>query len=467
MLQTTGGKMLSIVADSPSLCDGFSRRTMLRAGAVAGLGLRPSAKRVGAAQPRPTAKRCMLLFLLGGPPQHSTWDPKPEAPAEIRGEIDSIATTVPGVRIGELLPRTALLMDRVALLRAVVTGDNAHSSSGYFMMTGVPHAPQNRENANPGPPNDWPTMAAVAQHLAGPRRLLPAGMRLPHHIFNTDGSVWPGQDSGWLGHAADPWLLNCEPASEDYRVPQFQLAADLSLDRLSRRRSLLAQIDSLRQSVETSSRFGEYGGLQDQAFDLLSSASARAACDLTQEPQDIRDRYGRYQFGQSVLLGRRLLEAGVQFVQVNWFRGPDEPSNAPCWDSHAGETRRLRQNLLPPFDLAYSALLEDLTQRGLLEETLVVCMAEFGRSPRFNAQGGRDHWGSVFSIALAGGGIRGGLVHGRSDEQAAFPEEGVVTPADITATIFHCLGHAPDELVYDPLGRPHPISRGNVIQSLL
>ena len=461
--------MLSILSRSPVLCDGVSRRAMLRAGGLAALGVVPGLSKALRAESHrradAPAKRCILLFLLGGPPQHSTWDPKPDAPEEVRGEIDSIATCVPGVRIGELLPQTAQLMDKVALLRAVTTGDNAHSSSGYYMMTGVPHAPQNRENANPGPPNDWPTIGAVVQHLSQEERIMPPAVRLPHHIYNTDGSVWPGQDSGWLGHAADPWLLNCEPASENSSVAEFELAADVSLDRFAGRRSLLDQIDSRRRQVDVGR--AAYGSLQQQAFSLLNSAEARAACDLTRETDQMRNRYGRGQFGQSVLMGRRLLEAGVEFVQVNWFRGPDEPSVAPCWDSHADETRRLKDVLVPPFDLAYSALLTDLDRRGMLDETLVVCMAEFGRTPKFNARGGRDHWGSVFSIALAGGGVRGGQVYGSSDAQAAFPAEGIVTPQDVTATIFDRLGYAPETLLHDPVNRPSPISRGEVIEAIV
>lgn len=414
-----------------------------------------------------SAKRCIMLFLLGGPPQHSTWDPKPAAPKEIRGDIDHISTNVPGTLMGELMPETAQLADKLAILRAVSTRDNAHSSSGYYMMTGVPHVPMNRENANPGAPNDWPTMGAVVQHLAHGQRLLPPSIRLPHHIYNTDGSVWPGQDSGWLGHRADPWLFNCQPASKDFDVPQFRLSADVSLGRLDQRRTLLDQLDAQSRVLDRTVPLSTWGDQQRQAFELLGSKKARAACELDNEPAKLRDRYGRGQFGQSVLLGRRLLEAGVEFVQVNWFRGPDEPSANPCWDSHADETNRLKKVLIPPFDQAYSALMHDLEQRGMLEDTLVVCMAEFGRTPKFNARAGRDHWGHVFSIALAGGGVEGGAIHGRSDAQAAYPEEGMVQPQDVTATIFHCLGYPPLTELHDAVGRPYPISRGSVIHEIL
>ncbi len=462
--------MLSIFGNSPRLCDGISRRAMLQAGGLGALGLSGLNPQVSAKEepqvPR-TAKQCIVLFLLGGPPQHSTWDPKPLAAAEVRGEFGAIGTKVPGVHISELLPLSAQRMDKLAILRSVVTGDNAHSSSGYYMMTGNPHVPKNRENANPGPPNDWPTMAAVVQHLSSHRHLLPAAVRLPHHIFNTDGSVWPGQDSGWLGHTANPWLFNCEPASPNFDVPQFRLQADVTLGRLTNRRRLLKQLESQIRQAEESGQLEKYSGERRQAFDLLTTARARAACDLTQEPQSIRDRYGRSQFGQSVLLARRLIEADVDFVQVNWFRGADEPSDAPCWDSHSNESKRLKTVLVPPFDQALSALLDELDKTGRLAETLVVCLAEFGRSPKFNRRAGRDHWGNVFSVALAGGGINGGQVYGASDDQAAYPLEKIVHPEDITATIFHCLGYPPETELKDPLDRPLPISRGRVLSEIL
>jgi hypothetical protein len=374
---------------------------------------------------------------------------------------------VSGISFGELMPRLANHADKLAILRGVATDDNAHSSSGYFMLTGVPHQPMNRENANPGPPNNWPNMAAVVQHLHQEPSLLPPAVRLPHKIFNTDQSVWPGQDSGFLGQTCDPWLFRCEPASPDFRVPQFELPGDMPLARLDGRRSLLAQLESQLASAEKSRAVETYDERRRQAFDLLTSAPARAACNLALEPDESRDRYGRGQFGQSVLLARRLVEAGVKFVQVNWFRGPDEPPDNPVWDSHTDETNRLKNVLVPPMDMAFSALLEDLASRGLLDETLVVCSAEFGRTPRFNARAGRDHWGHVFSVALAGGGIRGGTVHGASDKNGAYPLDGLVRPQDLTATIFHCLGYSSHTEIHDRLGRPLAITKGEVIEGIL
>jgi hypothetical protein len=465
--------MLTIRDRGVRLCDGLSRRDVLHVGGLGMLGLSmpqllrsraTASDTAGAARHGARARSCILLFLMGGPPQQSTWDPKPNAPSDIRGDIRPIATCVPGMQIGELMPRLAQQADKLCILRAVTTRDNAHSSSGYYMMTGHPHQPQNVENANPGPPNNLPSIPGVVQYLRGVRGSLPAGVRLPMRIFNTDGSVWPGQDAGLLGRAADPWLLRCAPALPDYRIPEFSLAADVPTSRLDSRQALLGAIDRRTQSIEASGMLEQHDRRTQQAFDLLRSDSSRHAFDLEREPAATRDRYGRSQFGQSVLLARRLVEAGVSLVQVNWYRGPDEPSDNPCWDSHVSETARLRTVLVPPMDQAFAALLDDLAQRGMLDETLVVCLAEFGRTPRFNNRGGRDHWGYVFSLAMAGGGVRGGQVYGASDRIGGHPKEGRVLPEDVTATIFHCLGYQAHAEIHDLQGRPFVLSPGQVIR---
>jgi hypothetical protein len=461
--------MLVLQQPSSGLCDGLSRRDLLRIGGLGAVGLSlPELLRgrlAAAASPSGgQARACIVLFLMGGPPQHSTWDPKPNAPPEIRGQFKPIATTVPGMQICELLPRTARLADKICLLRAMSSNDNAHSSSGYFMMTGHPHQPMNFENANPGPPNDYPHFGAIIRRLRGDRNGLPGAVRLPMRIFNTDGSVWPGQDAGMLGRGSDPWLFNCQPNSPGFQVSEFSLPVGVSLDRLEGRRSLLERVNARLDAVERQGVLTGFDRQSQQAFNLLRSPQSRQAFQLEQEPENVRERYGRCQFGQSVLLARRLVEAGVSLVQVNWFRGPDEPSDNPCWDSHTKEAQRLKTVLVPPMDQAYSALLEDLEQRGLLGQTLVVVMAEFGRSPRMNAAGGRDHWGYVYSLALAGGGVRGGQVIGSSDKLGGHPRDGRVQPPDLTATIFHCLGYRPETEIHDPLGRPLPISRGEVIR---
>ena len=447
----------------------ISRRELLRIGGLSALGLSLPQLLDARAVARSSggrAKSCIVLFLMGGPPQHSTWDPKPDAPREVRGEFGPIDTKTPGLRVSSLFPRVARQTDKLCFLRAVSTADNAHSSSGYAMLTGVPHNPLNAENVNPGPPNDWPTLGALVRRLRGDRGGLPGSVRLPMHIFNTDSSVWPGQDAGFLGRTSDPWLFRCEPATARFAVPEFTLSADVPLDRLAERRDLLQKIDR-GIGTSTASRRGATNRFAEQAFDLLGSPKARSAFDLARESPAIRDRYGRHHCGQSCLLARRLIQAGVGLVQVNWFRGPDEPPDNPCWDSHVKEGERLKTALAPTADQAFAALLEDLADRGLLDETLVLCIAEFGRTPKMNSRGGRDHWGHVFSVALAGGGVKGGQVFGASDPQGAYPREGRVSPQDLTATVLHCLGYAPDAEIHDSLGRPFPASRGKVNRAIL
>lgn len=464
--------MLSIHPSDYPLGDGVTRRQWLRIGGLTTLGL--SAAQLAATQacastgaaPRSfgRARACIVLFLTGGPPQHETWDPKPEAPPEIRGDLQTIASAIPGLRVGELMPRVAQAAQHCCVLRAVSTNDNAHSASGYWMLTGRPHQPMNAENAPVGAPNDWPHLGAVLQRLR-PTRGLPSAVILPEQIVNNPNLPWPGQNAGFLGRTADPWLLTCDPAAPSFQVPALSLPPELPALRFDDRRSLLEEVNRHLDGLERSNAVVRYDHQSRQAFDLLRSTAVRRAFDLQAEPGAVRDRYGRHKFGQSVLLARRLVEAGVTLVQVNWPRVPgDSNSSNPVWDTHAQNSQRLRTALMPPMDAAYSALLDDLAQRGMLEETLVVWMGEFGRTPRINGGGGRDHWGHVFSVALAGGGVRGGQVLGASDSIGAYPRDGRVQPQDLMATILHCLGVAPDAEIHDALGRPMVASRGDVIR---
>lgn len=464
------------IADKPyQLCDGLSRREWLRVGSlgVFGLGM-PSllAGRTALARGENTpssfgrAKSCIVLFLIGGPPQHETWDPKPDAPAEIRGDLGPISSSVPGLSVGELMPQVARHAHRVAVLRAVSTNDNAHSSSGYWMLTGTPHQPMNSENAKPGAPNDWPSTGAIVQQLR-PSGMLPAAITIPEELWNTGRIVWPGQDGGFLGRSAHPWLLTCDPNEQGFTIPGLSLPGEVPPLRFEGRRSLLESIDHHLQRFASAGALARWNNLGQQTFELLRSPQAQHAFDLAREPAAMREHYGRNRFGQSVLLARRLVEAGVSLVQVNWTRASADSDINPVWDTHAKNAERLRTALMPPMDLAYSALLEDLAERGLLDETLVVWMGEFGRSPKINPAAGRDHWGHVYSAALAGGGVRGGHVHGASDRIGAFPAEGRIEPQDLTATIFHCLGLHPETEMHDRLGRPFPISRGRVIAEVL
>ncbi|MGL4422199.1 MAG: DUF1501 domain-containing protein, partial [Gemmataceae bacterium] len=289
----------------PFRCDGPTRRNALRAGALSALGLTlPQLLSARAESPSPRPKNCIILFLLGGPPQHSTWDPKPNAPRDIQGEFGPIATATPGLFIGSLFPELAKRTQHLCFLRAMSTGDNAHSSSGYSMMTGVPHNPLNAEGVRPGPPNDSPTMGAIIRRLRGDAQGMPGAVRLPMQIFNTDGSIWPGQDAGFLGRTADPWLLRCQPAAPDFQIPGLTLRGDVPLERLGERRHLLTQFDASLNRTTTSAPLP----LQTQAFELLASPKARQAFQLSDVPDKIRDAYGRTHFGQSCLLARRLIE---------------------------------------------------------------------------------------------------------------------------------------------------------------
>jgi hypothetical protein len=472
--------MIDVLGPGARLCDGSTRRQILRVG---GLGLAagtvglPALLRADEARsrvaPNPEiprfgqAKACIVVFLMGGPPQHSTWDPKPDAPEAVRGPFAPIATRVPGMQLSELMPNLAEVADKLCVLRAVATDDNAHSSSGYYMLTGVPHRPKQVENANPGAPNDHPSLSALVGALAPASGGLPGSIRLPHRIFNTDGSVWPGQDAGFLGRVADPWLLNAAPAGGGMAIQEIALPEDLDTLRVERRRLLLDGMARGFDAVHVSPVSRVLDAHTAQAHALLGSPAARAAFDVESEPDGVRDRYGRTPLGYCTLLARRLVDAGVRLVHVNWYRGADEPPMNPCWDSHVDEPNRLKSVLVPPTDRALAALIGELAESGRLDETLVVCLSEFGRSPQLDAAGGRGHWGHVFSVALAGGGIRGGMVYGDSDRHAAYPKDGLVRPEDLFATILHCLGIAPDTEYRDNQGRFQFASRGQALRSIL
>ncbi len=469
--------MLTLRTAGTRLCDGLTRREWLRVGGLGAFGLSLSRllETRAAATNGPSAvdhtfgraKACIVLFHLGGPSQLETWDPKPDAPAEVRGDLGFIESSVPGVRVGELMPKTAAHADKVCVLRAMSTGDSCHSSSGYYMLTGRPHQPLNIENPPHGPPNDWPCTAAVVQKLKPPHGGLPAGVALPDNNWNTGVVVWPGQDAGFLGNSADPWLLRGHPEDPAFQLPGLSLPEEVPPTRLVERASLLDQVS---RGFDAASRAGVFETFDDhsrQAFDLLRSGRARRAFDLGREPPGLRDRYGRNRWGQSVLLARKLVEAGVSLVQVNWTRMPtDEDVNgSPAWDTHSKNAQRMRWPLMPIMDAAYSTLLEDLDARGMLAETLVVWMGEFGRSPKINRSAGREHWGHVFSVALAGGGVRGGQALGTSDNVGGYPKDGRLAPQDLTATVLHCLGVRPHTEARDLLGRPVALCNGEVIRA--
>jgi len=464
--------MLRFYADNARLCDGLTRREWLRVGGIGlgGLSLpglfqaRARAESSGTGK----AKSVIVLFNGGGIPHHESWDPKPEAPVEVRGDFGTIATRTPGLFVGELMPKTAMLTDKIAVIRTMVTGDNAHSTSGYQMLTGMPHIPLNRENAAPGKPNDWPSYNAIVRALRPSRGGLPSSISLPRRLANNGGQdPWPGTDAGFLGRRYDPWMLECDPADPEFAAPGCRLPQEVPTTRLDRRLSLLQQFDEQANALRQTAATESYGMYQSQAIELIAGGQARTAFDLRQERDEVRDRYGRTTYGQSVLLARRLVEAGVSLVQVQWMPVDRKKPNGGGWDTHEKHSESVKGWLMPVMDQVYSTLIQDLEDRGLLDETLVCWVAEFGHTPRFNARQGRDHWGRVFSIALAGGGIRGGAVHGVSDSRAAEPLSDIVRPCDYLATVFHCLGYSPHTMVETVEGRPLPISQGRVIESIL
>ena len=472
--------MLGIHDRGLKLCDGVSRREALRVGGLGALGLslpqliaaqqaHAGAEKnaaAGAGLAFGKAKSVLLFWLSGGPPQHESWDPKPNAPAEIRGPFNPIATKTPGLSIGELMPKTAMHTDKLAVLRAVVSQDNSHSSSGYQMLTGVPHIPLSQESVVSKAPNLAPSLGAIVRQLRPDSGHLPAAITLPKHIANVGEIVWPGQGGGILGHQYDPWLLTCDPSAVGFEIPELALRTETPAARFQQRRSLLSQLDEVSRRMDEQYAVQRFDQHAQKALDLVTGRGAKNAFAIQQESEATRDRYGRTKFAQSVLLGRRLVESGVSLVQVNWQQ-LEGKENHGSWDTHIAHDASLKDFLMPIMDQCFSALLEDLEERGLLDETLVAWVGEFGHTPKFNQQAGRDHWGNCFSVALAGAGIKGGVVHGTSDAQAGFPIAGQVAPCDIAATIFHCLGHHPETFMHDQNGRPMPITRGKVIEAIL
>lgn len=465
---------MSTIGSSVAHCHGpITRREMLRVGGLGLLGLslpQLLALKTGAASTPASgsfgrAKSCILLYLSGGPPQHETFDPKPEAPLEIRGDFKSIRTKVPGTHFCELLPRSAAIVDKFAVIRSMTTDNNSHTASGYWMLTGYEH-PSKIEV--PASPEDWPSIASVVGALKPSERTPFTSVILPEIVHNDNAPPSPGQSGGFMGHTWNPFLLHCDPSQPRLEIDGLKLPDSVSFERLNDRSALLRQLDQQFLGAMRSEPVAALHRMHERAFDVMQSATTKAAFEIEQERTSLRDRYGRQKFGQSVLLARRLVEAGVRLVQVNWPREPgDQMTGFPVWDTHKNNSPRLRDVLCPQFDMAFASLIADLEERGLLDETLVVAMGEFGRSPRINPDGGRDHWGSCFSLAVAGAGIAGGQVIGSSDRDGAFPASRVLRPPDLAATIFHLLGINPLGDFHDLLARPRPlVSGGTVIREL-
>jgi hypothetical protein len=466
--------MFSILGRRIRVAGGISRREILRIGGLGFTGLLWSDLLAGAAaasQPsrsrRPTsgsfgkAKACILIFNYGGPSHLDTWDLKPDAPQEIRGEFRPIATSVPGLSIVEHLPRLARLARRYAVIRSVHHRDNDHAIGAYLALTGYSH-PRNAILGiePPASPQDLPSLGSVLAKLRPADRALFSYVTLGdlRHFGNNDSM---GQNAGCLGKAYDPFTLPfVRPITGALDLGVTSVLSEGEAAALDSRRTLLSDLDQAAPAAEVTASMRNLEGFRRRAFELLSSRRSRNAFEIAQEPRAVRDRYGPAPFGQNCLLARRLVEAGVPMVTVYSFGNRD-------WDTHSANFRDLKDTLLPPTDWGLAALLEDLDCRGLLDETLVVWMGDMGRTPRINNSAGRDHWSFCYSVLMAGGGIRGGQVYGSSDRQAAYPSTNPVSPADIAATIYHCLGIDPRAQTADHQGRPLVVSAGNPIQALL
>ena len=462
--------------DRPSrLCDGISRRELLRVGGLSVLGLSlPDLLRASA--PRPLnkvhgatfgrAKNVLFVWLQGGPPQHETFDPKPDAPAEIRGEFKPIATNVPGVRFCELLPRTARIADKLAVVRSLCTHSDLHDASGYWVLTGHKYTGQQSRQISP---TDWPYLGSVVKMLKSSRKLPSFSSVWLPDVMRLNDNVQPaGQTAGFLGKRWDPERFIGDPSAPAYRVEGLALPGDVTPLRLSGRQSLLRQVQGHLDHLEKNTALRHFDRKQQEAFSVLTSGRARQAFDLSREPRKTRERFGPGRWGPCLLLARRLLEAGARMVHVNWPREDgDSAVDNPMWDTHAQNADRLQDVLCPQFDVGFPALIQDLDERGLLAETLVVAIGEFGRTPKINANGGRDHWGHVFSFVLAGAGIGGGQVHGASDKFGGHPTAGRMEPQDLSATILHLLGIGHEAFFPDPNGRPLRATEGTPVYAVL
>jgi hypothetical protein len=468
--------MLSLHDRPARLCDGIDRRELLRVGGLSVLGLSLPAlleARALAARPHPEdartfgkAKNVIFLWLQGGPPQHETFDPKPDAPSEIRGEFRPIQTSVPGVHFCELLPRTAAIAHKIAVVRSLCTHSDLHDASGYWVLTGYKYrGTQSRQIS----PTDWPYLGSIVKMLK-PSTRLPSytSVWLPDVMRLNDNVQPAGQTAGFLGRRWEPERVICDPGAPTFQVQGLALPPEVPPLRLSSRQGLLSQVDRHFAAIENSGLIDNYDRKTQEAFALLTSGRAREAFALEKEPAALRDRYGRHRWGQSVLLARRLIEAGARLVHVNWPREEgDSAIDNPMWDTHNQNADRLQDVLCPQFDITFTALMDDLERRGLLDETLVVAIGEFGRTPKINADGGRDHWGHVFSFVMAGAGIRSGQVIGASDKRGAYPVEAKMEPQELTATLFHLLGIGHEAFFRDLTNRPLRATEGEPIRALL
>lgn len=460
--------MFSLLGPQFPTAQGLTRREMLRVGglsmggvALSDLLARPATAENAAREHGPgfgRAKRCIILYLSGGHPQHDMFDPKPDTPAEIRGEFSTIETSVPTIRFGEHCPLSAKLMDQMALIKSLNHTHNDHGRGSYWMFTGAMY-PGSVPDVNSMSRQDMPHMGSCLSKLApGAGPMFPF-IIVPHRM-DVAGGRRAGQFAGMLGPKYDPMLTGGNPNDDNFRLEHLPLAPNEDPAVIRRRLGLL---DQLNQQVDYL-RDGQIAqSLKDnqlKAVDVVGSPAVRRAVDLSIVDGPTRERYGRNLFGQSVLLGRRLLQAGTRLVQCNWQRA--QGKNGFAWDTHWNNFSALKEELIPAYDRAFYALMTDLKESGELDETLVVVASEFGRSPKITLRnGGREHWPELYNCLLAGAGIQGGQTYGQSDKQGAYPLENPVGPADFVATIYHMLGIDPHTETYDQQNRPFQLSKGN------
>jgi len=482
--------MLRLSGSPKRLCNGLTRRDLLHIGGISalGLGLGRSGD-AGEPQPAPRAKSCIFLFLFGSPPQHETFDPKPQAAAEIQGEMQGIGTSLPSVQFGEGLPQIARIADRLTVVRSMTHEYPIHCCA--YVMTGMPIYGIPLET-NPRAPEHWPFIGSVVDYLDAQRSglrspELPRNIGLPWRFCSRGSSpTQAGPYAAFLGDGYDPfWTdfdgtgtvvvpkLNADSQTEVVRDPhggiepsaRFQLSPgcqlpqEIATHRFDARRHLLQQFDTARPVIDVAAELTAYNEQQQRAFSLIGSHRIREALDVGRESDALRSRYGMTLFGQSCLAARRLVEAGARFVSVFW--DPFGPHGASVWDTHSNHFPRLRNYLLPVFDQSYSALITDLDDRGLLDETLVLCTSEHGRTPQIDSGpkgGARHHWSRAYSSVFAGGGMARGRVVGQTDAIAGDVIDTPISPKDMQATAYHLLGYDEAATVPDQQGRPHPIA---------